>query len=94
VADVTTRTSRSAMQLPYFDGARLRAELDVIALVDDLRAGHRDPAPEMERVYLTEPGTDNGYLVWHAWAPGSMIVTKMGTIVAQRTVHHHGLLRD
>ncbi len=68
------------MQLPYFDGVRLRAELDVLALVEDMRAGHREPAPEMERVYLTEPGTDNGYLVWHAWAPGSMIVTKMGTI--------------
>ena len=68
------------MQLPYFDGARLRAELDVLALVDDMRSGHREAAPEMERVYLTEPGTDNGYLIWHAWAPGSMIVTKMGTI--------------
>ena len=66
--------------LPYFDGERLRGELDLAMLVEDMRTGHREPAPEMERVYLTEPGTDNGYLVWHAWAPKSMIVTKMGTI--------------
>lgn len=68
------------MTIPFIDGATLRADLDVLAIVEEMRAGHRLPPPEMERVYLTEPGTDNGYLVWHAWSPGSMIVTKMGTI--------------
>lgn len=52
----------------------------MLGLVEAMRQGHRRPAPLMERVLMTEPGTDNSFLVWHAWAPGSMIAVKMGTI--------------
>ncbi len=68
------------MQLAYVEGATMRERISITGLIETMRAGHREPAPEMERVYLAEPGTDNGYLVWHAWAPGSLIATKMGTI--------------
>lgn len=69
-----------AMQLPFIDGARIREGLDILGLVEAMRSGHRDEAPQMERVLMTQPATDNSFLVWHAWAPGSMIAVKMGTI--------------
>jgi ornithine cyclodeaminase/alanine dehydrogenase-like protein (mu-crystallin family) len=68
------------MQLPFVTGDRIRDGLDMLGLVEAMRQGHRNPAPLMERVLMAEPGTDNSFLVWHAWAPGSMIAVKMGTI--------------
>jgi ornithine cyclodeaminase/alanine dehydrogenase-like protein (mu-crystallin family) len=68
------------MQLPFITGDEIRARLDILGLVEAMRQGHRQPAPVMERVLMAEPGTDNSFLVWHAWAPGSMIAVKMGTI--------------
>lgn len=68
------------MQLPFITGASIKSGLDILGLVEAMRVGHRSPAPIMERVLLSETGTDNSFLVWHAWAPGSMIAVKMGTI--------------
>ncbi|MGF1668014.1 MAG: ornithine cyclodeaminase [Acidimicrobiia bacterium] len=68
------------MQLPFIAGDEIRARLDILGLIEAMRQGHRQPAPVMERVLMAEPGTDNSFLVWHAWAPGSMIAVKMGTI--------------
>jgi ornithine cyclodeaminase/alanine dehydrogenase-like protein (mu-crystallin family) len=68
------------MQLPFITGDEIRSRLDILGLVEAMRQGHRQPAPVMERVLMAEPGTDNSFLVWHAWAPGSMIAVKMGTI--------------
>jgi ornithine cyclodeaminase len=68
------------MQLPFFTGDQIRESLDIRELIEALRAGHRQQVPEMERVLMFEPGSDNSFLVWHAWAPQSMIAVKMATI--------------
>jgi ornithine cyclodeaminase/alanine dehydrogenase-like protein (mu-crystallin family) len=68
------------MQLPFITGDEIKARLDILGLVEAMRQGHRQPAPVMERVLMAEPDSDNSFLVWHAWAPGSLIAVKMGTI--------------
>jgi ornithine cyclodeaminase len=73
------------MELPFIDGERIRAGLDIVDLVEAMRDGHRRDIPQMERVLMSESGTGNSFLVWHAWAPGSMIAVKMGTIFPANT---------
>ncbi len=68
------------MHLPFITGDEIRSRLDILGLVDAMRQGHRQPAPVMERVLMAQPGSDNSFLVWHAWAPDSLIAVKMGTI--------------
>jgi ornithine cyclodeaminase/alanine dehydrogenase-like protein (mu-crystallin family) len=58
--------------------------MSITGLVDSMRAGHQRPVPLMERV-LMQPDGPNSYLVWHAWQPGEVVVTKMGTIFPGNT---------
>ena len=55
------------MRLKFIDGDEIRQRFDVLGLIETLRAGHRRSVPEMERVLMTEPGSRNNFLVWHAW---------------------------
>jgi ornithine cyclodeaminase len=68
------------MELPFYTGDQIRTSLDILSLIESLRMGHRDPVPDMERVLMLQPGSENSFLVWHAWAPGSMVAVKMATI--------------
>mgnify|MGYP003528390054 CR=1 FL=1 len=65
--------------IPFITAEQLRERLDIGAMVESMRAAHRRPVPLMERV-LMQPDGPNSYLVWHAWQPGDVVVTKMGTI--------------
>jgi ornithine cyclodeaminase len=65
--------------IPFITADQLRERLDIAAMVESMRAGHQQPVPLMERV-LMQPDGPNSYLVWHAWQPGGVVVTKMGTI--------------
>jgi ornithine cyclodeaminase/alanine dehydrogenase-like protein (mu-crystallin family) len=58
---------------------QLKATLTWSGLVTAMIDGHRDERPDVQRVWM-EDGP-NGYLVWHGWARGSVIVTKMGTVI-------------
>lgn len=59
--------------------AALRSALRWEPLIEAIDDGHRQTLPRSERVLMHEG--PNSYLVWHAWAPGSVIVTKMVTII-------------
>jgi alanine dehydrogenase len=63
----------------HIDAAALRDVLRIDGLVEALRAGHRRDPPLMERVLMQPDGEPNSYLVWHAWQPGELLVTKMVT---------------
>jgi ornithine cyclodeaminase/alanine dehydrogenase-like protein (mu-crystallin family) len=65
---------------------QLRNRLDIVQLTDALQRGHGRPVPVMERVLLHEPNTPHSFMVWHAWQPGEVIVTKMVTIFPDNTV--------
>jgi ornithine cyclodeaminase len=69
---------------PFFSAADLRARLSIPDMVQAMRTGHQRPVPLMERV-LMQPDGPNSYLVWHAWQPGEVVVTKMGTIFPGNT---------
>lgn len=69
---------------PFVTAEQLRAALHIEDLVAAMREGHRRPVPLMERV-LMRPDGPNSYLVWHAWQPGEVVVTKMGTIFPGNT---------
>ncbi|MDH4118593.1 MAG: ornithine cyclodeaminase [Acidimicrobiia bacterium] len=66
------------MELRHITAQEIRERLDILGLIEALRSGHRGPAPDMERVLMTDDG--NTYLVWHAWDPGNVVVTKMVTV--------------
>ncbi len=59
--------------------AELRTALQWEPLIDAIDDGHREVLARSERVLMHDG--PNSYLVWHAWAPGSVIVTKMVTII-------------
>jgi ornithine cyclodeaminase len=65
--------------IPFITAEQLGERLDIAAMVESMRAGHQQPVPLMERV-LMQPDGPNSYLVWHAWQPDGVVVTKMGTI--------------
>ncbi len=72
---------------PWFDGIvrlidaeQIRNGLDMLELIAALREGHRRELPQMERVFIQEPGTPNSFLAWNAWESRSMIAVKLVTI--------------
>lgn len=68
------------MELTFVTAEEIRSGLDILGLVEAMRRGHLDPSPEMARVLMLEPESPNSFLVWHAWAPRSMVAVKMATI--------------
>ena len=64
------------------DSDRLVPSIDPLALIEDLREGHREDVDAMERVLLSEPAGDeetNHLLIWPAWklsrAAGAKLVS-------------------
>ncbi len=78
------------MTLRFIDAAQVAQGSDFPGLVAHLRAAHRAPPPEVERVLMRQPGatgTDNAMLVWPAWQPGQHLGVKVVTMFpGNRTV--------
>lgn len=68
------------MTIRFIGADQIRAGLDIRALIEALRAGHRRELPQMDRVLMHEPETSNSFLAWHAWASTDTIAVKLTTI--------------
>jgi len=74
--------------IAYHDGAAVAAALDFPALIDHLRASHRRPAAEIERLLMTQPTEepeDNGFLILPAWEHGRAMGIKVITVFPANT---------
>ncbi len=69
------------------DADALSPTLEPLALVEALRAAHRDGGlGEVERLLLEAPGTPNSALVWAAWRPGFGVAVKTATVFPENSL--------
>jgi len=74
------------MNITFIDAKALEATLDYCGLVEHLRAAHRKPPAQVQRVLMQEPvanGQDNGFLIWPAWQHGAHLGIKVCTLFPQ-----------
>lgn len=71
------------MNLRFIDAARIAQACDFPGLVAHLRAAHREPPPDVQRVLMQQraaSGPDNAVLVWPAWQAGHNLGVKVVTM--------------
>jgi len=76
------------MTIQFIDTAQIQQHISFAGLIDHLRAAHRAPAPEVERLLMqhrTADGVDQAVLVWPAWQHGSSLGVKVVTMFPANT---------
>jgi ornithine cyclodeaminase/alanine dehydrogenase-like protein (mu-crystallin family) len=71
------------MNLRFIDAARIAKACDFPGLIAHLRAAHREPPPDVQRVLMQQraaSGPDNAVLVWPAWQAGHNLGVKVVTM--------------
>lgn len=76
-------TQHPSMHIPFCDAGAVAACLRYPGLVAHLRAAHRQPAAQVQRLLMQQSaptGGDNGLLIWPAWQPGGPLGVKICTL--------------
>jgi ornithine cyclodeaminase/alanine dehydrogenase-like protein (mu-crystallin family) len=71
------------MNLRFIDAAQIAQACDFPGLIAHLRAAHREPPPDVQRVLMQQrapSGPDNAVLVWPAWQAGHNLGVKVVTM--------------
>jgi ornithine cyclodeaminase/alanine dehydrogenase-like protein (mu-crystallin family) len=78
------------MNLRFIDAAQIAQVCDLPGLIAHLRAAHREPPPDVQRVLMQQhaaSGPGNAVLVWPAWQAGRNLGVKVVTMFPEnRTV--------
>lgn len=71
------------MNLRFIDAAQIAQACDFPGLIAYLRAAHREPPPDVQRLLMQQrsaSGQDNAMLVWPAWQAGHNLGVKVVTM--------------
>ena len=78
----------------YIDAEEVHARLDFPGLIAALEASHREAAPDVERLMMSQPsgsGGEDHFLLLPAWSKGEALGIKVVTVFPDNAAASHGL---